>query len=129
MMKGGRDYFSPTTPHYLFFPLSIILPLLQTDFCGSLNFSFSSRSLLHGCLPTFSGVCCASPTLQCFLVMYATVHVVLVEEWEGWRGRWRKESLGWKRRRRRGPLVRRGCHSNRLSQPVAAILITIHRIW
>lgn len=53
--------------------------------------------------------------------VYVLVVMLVVEEWEGWRGRWREEAPG--RRRCRGLSVSRGCHGNRLSQPVGAVLV------
>lgn len=40
---------------------------------------------------------------------------------------WREELQG--RRRWRFPPVSRGFHGNRLSQPVAVVLVTVSRIW
>lgn len=82
--------------------------------------SFHSSHFLLGCLSTF-----IPPPWHCADWLYVSLSVlvtmVVVEEWEGWKGRWREEALGWRRWR--------GCHSNKLGQPVAAVLVTVSRIW
>lgn len=60
-------------------------------------------------------------------VINLAMGMLVVEEWEGWGGGWREELQG-KRWWRVSP-VSSGFHGNKLSQPVAAVHVTMGRVW
>lgn len=90
----------------LAFPVSLFCPISLSHF-------------LFGCLSTFSSRSHPSPTVLCRLA--AGYRVRSGDDAYGERSRWRQGMPGW--RQWRGPSASKGCHGNRLSQPVAAVLV------